>query len=392
MELKKSSVLIVDDQPKNIQVAANILKGQGYNMAFAQNGRTAIAQIKNNKFDLILLDIMMPDMDGFEVCQKLRNNSDTKDIPVIFLTAKTDMKSIVKGFKIGATDYVTKPFNGDELLARVTTHLELYKSKKQLVSLNNQLTNEIEERKRIEKALESANADKDRFFSIIAHDLKSPFSILINVTDLLINKFLTFNDEQKIQFLTEIKESATQTHNLLLNLLEWSRIQTNRISFNPIKLEIISVINEAILLLKPNADKKNINLYSEIEKGIYVYADYNMIGTVFRNLLSNAVKFTRRGGTIKVTAKKIGDQVEIMVSDDGVGIKKEIVAKLFKIDEYHSTKGTEKETGTGLGLVLCREFVEKNSGNIIVESEEGIGSKFKIYLPDIQKYENSTNF
>ena len=160
-------ILIVDDVPKNIQVAANILQKNGYQMAFAQDGRTAIAQTEDNRFDLILLDIMMPQMDGFEVCQQIRKSAANKDVPVIFLTAKNDSESIVKGFELGAMDYVTKPFNGTELLARVKTHLELYRSKQEIQQTNERLEIEISERIKAEDELKRSN-EKYQYLSI--HD------------------------------------------------------------------------------------------------------------------------------------------------------------------------------------------------------------------------------
>jgi len=164
---KRYKILIVDDIPKNIQLAANILQKEGYQMAFAQNGKSALSQIQSNRFDLILLDVMMPDMDGFAVCEQLRKNSANKDIPLIFLTAKNLSESIVKGFELGAMDYVTKPFHGAELLARVKTHLELFRSKEELKEVNQQLKNEIDERMQIEEELRKSE-EKYRYLAV--HD------------------------------------------------------------------------------------------------------------------------------------------------------------------------------------------------------------------------------
>jgi len=160
-------ILIVDDIPKNIQLAANILQKEGYQMAFAQNGESALSQAQSNRFDLILLDVMMPDMDGFAVCEQLRKNSANRDVPLIFVTAKNLTESIVKGFEMGATDYVTKPFNGAELLARVKTHLELFRSREELKKVNRQLKNEIAERMQIEEELRKS---EEKFRHLAVHD------------------------------------------------------------------------------------------------------------------------------------------------------------------------------------------------------------------------------
>jgi len=173
---RKFKVLIVDDVPKNIQLAGSILQKEGYHISFANNGETALNLTKTNDFDLILLDIMMPEMDGFEVCGQLKQKPETRDIPIIFLTAKTGTESTIKGFEIGAVDYVTKPFNEKELLARVRTHLELRDA---------------------QKNLREANATKDKFFSIIAHDLKNPFNALLGLSKLLLQNFDIFDDDKK---------------------------------------------------------------------------------------------------------------------------------------------------------------------------------------------------
>lgn len=357
---KKFKVLIVDDVPKNIQVAANILQEEGYQMAFAQNGKTALSMVQSNKFDLILLDIMMPGMDGFEVCERLREEPATRNIPIIFLTAKTDTESIVRGFEIGAMDYVTKPFNGSELLVRVKTHLDLNRTKEKL---------------------REANATKDKFFSIIAHDLKNPFNAVLGLTNLLIDQYDSFDDDKKKSLIQDICQSSEQGYKLLENLLDWSRMQTGKVEWRPDEIDLYTYTFENISFLKSNADNKKIKLLSSINKGVTVYADPNMVTMIIRNLLSNAIKFTKENGEVRISSESIGSYEEITVTDTGVGIKEDNTKKLFRIDIHHSTLGTLKEVGTGLGLILCKEFAERNGGKIWVESEFGKGSDFKFTLP-----------
>ena len=200
----RQKVLIVDDVTKNIQLVANFLKQAGYDINFAISGKTAIKHIKKARFDLILLDIMMPEMDGFEVCKKLKSEDETKDIPVIFLTAKTDIDSITQAFKAGGVDYITKPFNKAELLARVKTHLELQHQKRNLKELN---------------------ATKDKFFSIIAHDLKSPLNHLLGLSEILQKELESAGSDEIIKIANLINKSAKSGRLLLENLLEWSRSQ-----------------------------------------------------------------------------------------------------------------------------------------------------------------------
>lgn len=354
-------ILIVDDVSKNIQVVGNILKPLGYKISYALSGETALEHTKDKEFDLILLDIMMPEMIGFEVCEKLKSNKKTQNIPVIFLTAKDDETSIARGFEIGAVDYITKPFKQEELRARVKTHLTIKQQEKNLLELNK---------------------TKDKFFSIISHDLKNPFNQIIGFSELLVKTIEKQDIEKSTRFANFILESSKSAYKLLENLLEWSRSQTGKIEYNPEKIYPRGIIVETFGLLENIAKEKKIELFNEIPDNLTVHADLNMITTVIRNLVSNAIKFSNLNGKIKIYHTAIeNNYIEITVEDNGIGIKAEVIDKLFKIDTNLTTVGTNQEKGTGLGLILCKEFVEKNKGEIYVESQENQGSKFKFTLP-----------
>jgi signal transduction histidine kinase len=231
------------------------------------------------------------------------------------------------------------------------------------------------------KQLSIANATKDKFFSIIAHDLRNPFSTVIGFSDILIQNFRKYPDDKIEKFLGFIYTSSVHGNDLLSNLLMWSRSQSGTISFNPETQNLSEVIRETLTLLEGSAQKKNITLLEGIEKELYCAFDENMIKTVIRNLVSNAIKFTTESGKITIRSERKDKDILISVADTGVGIPRENQQKLFHVDSNISTKGTEKETGTGLGLILCKEFVEKHGGTIWVESEEGKGSIFKFTLP-----------
>ncbi len=365
-------ILIVDDVSQNIQIVANILKAEGYQMTYAQSGKAALAKAWSHNFDLILLDIMMPEMNGFEVCIKLKQYPETKDIPVIFLTAKSDTESIVKGFKVGATDYVTKPFNRMELVARVRTHLALRESQKALQTS--------------EEHLREAVAAKDKFFSIIAHDLRSPFHNLFHLHEFLEDDIDTFDREQLVEFFKSLCENATRTFNLLENLLSWAKTQTGSVKFAPVSFSVSGLAKNIAKLLKSSADEKNITLTSGIDEDITAYGDTDMISMILRNLVTNAIKFTPKHGKITIDGEKKDNHVEITVADTGMGISEENIRKLFRIDIQFSSFGTQEERGSGLGLILCKEFAEKNSGKIWVESEVSKGSRFKFTLPGTKNY------
>ncbi|MGE5429875.1 MAG: PAS domain S-box protein [Syntrophomonadaceae bacterium] len=251
---------------------------------------------------------------------------------------------------------------------------EMEKNASELELLNSQLT-------RSELELKELNASKDKFFSIIAHDLRSPFTSLIGLSGIIVNDCDSLNSEEIKAFATGINKSAKNIFNLLENLLQWSRIQTGGMEFNPVKIDMCEVAEQTISMLMGNALKKNIELFSEIPLGSYVYADKNMISSVLQNLASNAVKFTAGGGTVKIYCRENNNQLEISVKDNGIGISGKDLQKLFRIDVHHTTMGTANEKGTGLGLALCKELVEKNRGTICVQSQPGEGSVFSFILP-----------
>ncbi|MCK5876305.1 MAG: hybrid sensor histidine kinase/response regulator [Candidatus Marithrix sp.] len=361
---KQQTILIVDDNPENLGLLGYVLTKKGYILGFAPDGTTALAIVKKKHPDLILLDIMMPDVDGFEVCRQLKQDAISADIPIIFLTAKTEKDDIIAGLELGAVDYVTKPFNEKELLTRVKTHLELQSAK-----------NELKE----------ALATKDKFFSIIAHDLNNSFVGLIGLTSILIDNDIQQTAEEKDKHIYYLHQSAEKGYNLLTNLLEWSRAQTGSILVNQVPIVLQEIISQNINLLTTKTATKNIILSTEIENDIVVFADLDMLDTVIRNLLSNAVKFTKTNGFIKITSARLDNQIELSIIDNGVGIEPNDIDKLFRMDVCYSTFGTAEEKGNGLGLVLCKEFVEKNGGVIGVESEIGKGSRFYVRLPVCEK-------
>lgn len=276
---KSFKLLIVDDVSQNIQVLGSILRDHGYAISFAMDGKRALELTAKEKFDLILLDIMMPELDGYDVCTILKQDPLTRNIPVIFLTAKTEIDSIVKGFKKGAVDYITKPFYSEELLSRVQTHLELKTTREKLAQ---------------------SNAAKDMFFSIIAHDLKNPFHALLGFSALLIDSFDTLGKDDVIRYIQNIHDSGKSLYKLLENLLHWSRLQTGRIDSNRENINLLFVLEKCLETLHSNYTIKNIRIMNTIDPAIQVYADPDMTELILRNLISNAIKYTRDGGEIQI--------------------------------------------------------------------------------------------
>lgn len=229
--------------------------------------------------------------------------------------------------------------------------------------------------------LQKANDTKDKFFSIIAHDLRNPFSTIISLSDLLSTNYDDFDDERRKFFISQINEFSNKAFNLLENLLQWSRSQTGRLKVKISKIDISQTINDNIELLEGSAFNKDITLQSFVNPDTFVMTDENMTSTVIRNLITNAIKFTNKNGTIKIKAEDQGNVIEISIIDNGVGIEEKNIAKLFKITSNLTSVGTSNETGTGLGLILCKEFINNCNGNIEVESEINKGTTFKFTLP-----------
>lgn len=366
----KPLILIVDDTPKNIQVLGKTLHDIGYNVSIATSGGQALESVKKESPDLILLDIQMPEMDGFEVCKILKKNPDTKEIPVIFLTAVIESEKIVLGFELGAVDYITKPFHTAELTMRVATHIEIKQSREKIKKSNEQL--------------KELNATKDKFFRIIAHDLRNPFVGIIGLSENMKNSLIKEKKEGLEKFFkyTEIiNTSSKSAASLLENLLEWARSQTGEINLNPKNISINDLFNKNVQIVSAMAIKKNITIEIAQMNNEIAYTDELLVNTILRNLLTNAIKFTYAGGKVILSTETKKDFLEISVSDTGVGIEPGNIDKIFKIDSKFSNLGTEKEKGTGLGLILCKEFVEKQGGTIWVESELEKGSKFTFSLP-----------
>jgi len=409
---RKNTILVVDDQPQNIRLIGTLLR-EHYNLLIADNGPKAIETARGKTPDLILLDIMMPDMSGFEVCEILKNDELTREIPIIFLTAKTETEDILKAFEIGGVDYVTKPFNALEVMARIKTHLDLKNSKDLIKEQNTELLQKNEQITKAYKDLETQsqhlnklylqliqnetflrksneelkklNEMKDKFFSIVSHDLKSPFAGILTMTDIINHHLDEFSKDELADMVRSLNNTAQQTYKFLEDLLEWSRSQMGRLQMNITNEDLASIIGGTLLTLNQQAELKNITIENNVPVSTYALFDNNMMATIVRNLVSNAIKFTHKGGKVTLNAEKVSIDgkpfVRLSVSDTGVGMDEAKILQLFSLEKVQSTPGTEKEKGTGLGIVICRDFIEKMGGKIAVESKLNEGTTFFVDIP-----------
>lgn len=363
----KPLILIVDDSPLNIKVLKSVLKENDYNVSFTTSGIRALRYLKEKTPDLILLDIQMPDMDGYEVCAKLKTSDKTKDIPVIFLTSNTKTSYLLKGFELGAVDYITKPFKVGELIAHIATHIDLKLAKEKLIEVNR---------------------TKDKFFSIISHDLKNPAFAFRFLLEQTISHYSKLSKEEVLDNLNLLHFSSDNMCTLLNNLLLWAKSQSGILNFDPQEQNLKYIIDKNIANCNSAAKNKNISIKSNVNNNLSVFADEMMLSTIIINLLSNAIKFTDFNGEIEVDAVTKDKFIEISIKDFGKGINEADLNKLFHIDSNYSFSGTNKEEGSGLGLILCKEFVLRNGGDIFVKSSLGIGSTFYFLLPNFKLIED----
>jgi two-component system sensor histidine kinase/response regulator len=371
---QKGVVLIVDDNPTNLGLLFEYLTRIGYEVLLSQEGEDALEKAKLKQPDIILLDVMMAGLDGFETCRNLKATEITKDIPVIFVTALSDPVDKIRGFEVGGVDYITKPFQPEEVGARVSTHLTIRRLQQQLQAQNALLEEQKEE-------LAQLNASKDKFFSIIAHDLRSPLTALLAYTRFAAESFKSFSQDELQEMVDNLRDTSENLYELLENLLDWSRIQGGMMGFYPQQVDIHEVLRRNVALFEPNAKQKQITLKSLIQETMFAYVDEKMVDAIFRNLISNALKFTPTNGHVEVAVTQNEKVLKVSISDTGIGIPQEDLPKLFRIDEKYRDSGTAGEMGTGLGLILCQELVEKSGGKIWVESKIGKGSTFTFTLP-----------
>ncbi|MEQ8190665.1 MAG: hybrid sensor histidine kinase/response regulator [Candidatus Eremiobacterota bacterium] len=389
MEYKRQKplILIVDDNSVSIRMLVHVLKKKDYDIAISRNGCQAINMLEDIHPDLILLDIMMPDLDGFKVCRTLKDNPRTREIPVIFLTAKEETEDLVQAFELGAVDYVTKPFNGLELLARVQTHLDLKFARDTQRELLIKLEENLKEIKEKNEKLEELNKIKNEFLGMAAHDLRNPLGVIQVTSEYLLLLDLNNNmSEEQIDLLREINTSSEYMRDMLNELLDITAIESGQLKLE-IKVEdYIKFLKHIIKLNKPLADRKEISLELKVKDIIPPMSfDRNKITQVLNNLITNAIKFSWPDTEISIEVRKEDDFIVTGIIDQGQGIPFDEISNIFKPFQKTSVKATAGERSTGLGLAITKKIVEGHGGKISVESTVGKGTKFYFTLPAVSR-------
>lgn len=370
MEINPSEykILIVDDVMSNVLLLKVLLTNEKFQIATASNGRQALDQVTKEKPDLVLLDVIMPDMSGFEVSQQLKANPETAEIPIIFLTALNSTADIVKGFQVGGNDFISKPFNKEELIIRVTHQISLIAAKRIIVAQTEELRKTI--------------IGRDKLYSVIAHDLRSPMgSIKMVLNMLILNLPSDTIGPEMYELLTMANQTTEDVFSLLDNLLKWTKSQIGKLKVVYQDIDMVEVTEGVIEIFSMVAELKKISIRLKTPSKLEVYADIDMIKTVIRNLLSNAIKFSNEETEILVTVQEQEGMAVVSVKDSGCGIDEENQKKLLHTDTHFSTFGTNNEEGSGLGLLLCQDFVIKNGGRLWFTSAKGEGSTFSFSIP-----------
>ncbi|MDH5473414.1 MAG: hybrid sensor histidine kinase/response regulator [Gammaproteobacteria bacterium] len=359
---KQPTILTVDDNPSNLQLLDGFLAGGDYNILKAENGEEALKVSRNNSIDLVLLDIMMPGMDGYQVCETLKKMPDKADVPVIFLTARNDIESMIKGFNVGAVDYLTKPINVEEFRARVSTHLRL---------------------RHQEQELKQHVAAKNRFVSIIADDLRTPIEALKSVLKMLNDSSEELDKVLLHDYISMAYSAADCLDAISQNLTKWSALQNNELPANPQVIAVYTVFNEIVDEIQQENKQKGIIINNNIEHDQMAFVDDEYLRIIARNILSNAVSFSQKESQIDIFTEcsNVDGSLTIVVKDQGVGMSPEEMENIFQVGEQHRGVGTAGEIGTGMGLVLCRDLLVNSNGRIWLESEQSKGTKVYINLP-----------
>lgn len=500
----KVDILIVDDNPEFAQGLKLMLAKDEVNLFSAYSGEEGLAKFGQHRPDLVLLDIIMPGMDGFEVCRQIRKRPENSNVYIVMLSGvKITSEQQAAGLEAGANGYIVRPIPNRELLARIRTFIRLKQAEKKLEesekkyktlfdsmimayahhaiitdsngkpcdyrflnvnpeferltglksdavigkrvlevlpqtestwiekygkvaltgeeirfidfsgSLNKfyevyafspapgefstiffDVTERIAAEKKIQEInqnLVKLNAEKDKFFSIIAHDLYNPLSGIYGLSELFLNQIEEHDFEGLDVLAKNIFNSTARAIGLLSNLMDWARSQTGRIVFKPEVLILNDLVGNVFQNISAQANQKSVNIHSTLPANTLIFADRFMLSSTLLNLLTNAIKYSNQGGLVELAAVTSTNEILITVKDNGVGMSEKVLNNLFRIGVNQSTPGTQNEKGTGLGLILCKEFVEKHGGSIQAESEEGKGSKFCIRLPIVNTIIDSEN-
>jgi signal transduction histidine kinase len=382
----KESILIVDDTPANLQLLAQMLSEQGYKVRMAQDGTMALLSVESSPPDLILLDIMMPELNGYEVCSKLKASSFTKDIPIIFISALNEVFDKVKAFEVGGVDYITKPFQAQEVLARVEHQLHIRRLTQQLLEQNALLQQEVHRREiaeaEVRKSLskeQELNQLKSYFVSMVSHEFRNPLTTILGFAELIRDFDQQLTSEKRQAYLRQIQESARRMTALLNDVLSIGQAEAGKIEFNPEPLDVEEFCRDLVEEIKLGNSVQHIITFSRPSQLTKACMDKNLLRQILTNLLSNAIKYSPEGSAVTFDLICQDEKAIFDIKDEGIGISPEDQQRLFESFQRGSNVG--KISGTGLGLTIVKKAVDLHGGQIAVKSEVGVGTTFSVAIP-----------
>lgn len=370
----KHKILVVDDKPENTFSLESMLGADNCEIISASNGNEALRIAYNESLSLILLDVQMPGMDGFEVAKILKENNKTKDVPIIFVTAiNKDISFVVKALRGGAVDYLYKPLDIEFTRAKVAAFLRLYETQAELNRKNAEL--------------EKINSEKNYYLGVAAHDLRGPLGHIKMFSEYLIDELNEKIDNDQKEYLSIINKSSAFLLRLVDNLLDISKIEAGELKLNHQEIDFSEFMREQVSLANPHAQRKNIVFDFKPYNGVLsLECDPMHISQVVNNILTNAVKFSAQGTTVTITNELDGESAVVHITDQGQGIPADELPTIFNAFQKTSVKSTEGEKSTGLGLAIVKKIVEAHGGRIWADSEVGKGTTFSFSLPLEQDY------
>lgn len=365
-----ADILIVDDTPANLQLLAGLLKERGYKVRPAPHGEVALQAASRQPPDLILLDIHMPDLDGYEVCERLKADERLRDIPVLFISALNETIDKVRAFAVGGVDYITKPFQFEEVEARVSTHLKLRTLQVELAARNRELTEVNSELRRLQELRENLT-------HMIIHDLRSPLAGIVGYLDLMKMKKSGL-EESMVSFIDKAGTAADRFRDMVDSVLDVSRLEAGEMKLDRAECDLVEIAQEAASILASVRGKRQVGVHAPAARVTWP-VDRALITRVLQNLVGNAMKFTPDGGSITIGIQPQDGLVRLSVQDTGAGIPPSQHGRIF--EKFGQVKSGQPRVGTGLGLTFCKLAVEAHGGTIGVDSEVGKGSTFWFELP-----------
>ena len=390
---EKGSILIVDDNPTNLEVLSDCFSELGLEILVAQDGMSAIEKVEYAHPDIILLDVVMPGINGFETCRLLKSKPSTQDIPVIFMTALSDTMDMVQGFQVGAVDYITKPVQYKEVLARAKTHLTIRNLTKRLQEQNERLQQEISDRKQAEEQLRELEFDlrealaqekelgelKSRIISTISHEYRTPLTTIASSAEILQAYRHKLDESKQLKHFERIQASVNHMTALVNDVLFLSRAEFEKLEFQPEPIGLVSFFRELVDELQVGVGEAHHLTFTSNGACKEFEVDAKLLRQILTNLISNAIKYSPKGGTVSIQLSCQDNQVIFQVSDEGIGIPPEDQGHLFESFSRARNVGTIQ--GTGLGLSIVKKCVDLHAGQIAVNSEVGVGTTFSVILP-----------